>query len=181
MAWEARIVRWARLVALVGLAGLLIQATGTTADVVLRYFANQPITGLHDVSELAIAIVLAATFPVVVAQRQNITITFLGAGLGPAAARWLDLFGSIMLLAFLVLIGWQVAVYTGELMETGRTTWILEIEVTPYWIVTTAIIWLCVPVQLITIAVDAARALTGTPRPPVGGLMASASDQGAER
>ncbi len=180
MAWEVRIVRWARLVALVGLVGLLIQATGTTADVVLRYFANQPITGLHDVSELAIAIVLAATFPVVVAQRQNITITFLGAGLGARAARWLDLFGSILLLVFLVLIGWQVAVYTGELMETGRTTWILEIEVTPYWIVTTAIIWLCVPVQLITIAVDAGRALTGMPRPPAGGLMASASDDEAK-
>ena len=36
LAWQGRIVRWARLVALIGLAGLLIQATGTTADVALR-------------------------------------------------------------------------------------------------------------------------------------------------
>jgi TRAP-type C4-dicarboxylate transport system permease small subunit len=163
VALEARIVRWTRAIALFGLAALLVVSGATMLDVALRWLLNRPIKGLIDITELAVAIVLAACLPVVVAQRQNITIRFLGRGLGPRATRWLDAFGSAVLFVFVTLIAWQLAVYTVELAQSNRTTWLLRIPVTPYWAVATAICALCVPVQAVATVADVARAIVGAP------------------
>lgn len=163
VALEARLVRWARMIALAGFAGLLVVAGATMLDVVLRWLFNRPIKGLIDVTELAVVVVLAACFPVVIAQRGNITIRFLGAAAGPRVARWLDAFGSLALLAFVALVSWQLVAYTAELAASGRTTWLLRLPVTPSWAVATAIVALCVPVQAVAAAADVARALGRAP------------------
>ena len=105
----------------------------TTVDVLLRWLANLPIKGLSDVVSLAVAIVIATSFPIVIAQRQNITIRFLGDVIGPRTALWFDAFGSAALLVFITLVGWQIAVYAGELIESGRTTWQLRLPSGPFW------------------------------------------------
>jgi TRAP-type C4-dicarboxylate transport system permease small subunit len=173
---EARIVRWTRMVAFAGLAGLLVVSGATMIDVGLRWLANRPIKGLIDITELAVAIVLAACFPLVVAQRQNIAIRFLGRGLGTGATRWLDAFGSALLFVFVALIAWQLVVYTVELAESHRTTWLLRIPVTPYWAIAAAIVALCVPVQAVAAAADIARAITGAPPAREG----APADEGGE-
>jgi hypothetical protein len=116
---ENRIIRATRAIAIVGFVGLLVVALLTMLDVALRWVANAPIKGLNDISGLAIAIVIASCLPLVVAQRQNISIRFLGDALGPSAARWLDAFGSGALLAFVALIGWQLAMHTAGMAESG--------------------------------------------------------------
>jgi TRAP-type transport system small permease protein len=163
LALEARIVRWTRLIALVGALGLLVQSLATLADVGLRWIANAPITGLNDVVGLAVVIVLAACLPIVVAQRQNIAIRFLARAVGPRIARWLDAAGSLAMLAFVSAIGWQMVAYVGELAASGRTTWLLRIPVTPWWAIATAIVLVCIPVQLVAFVADLGRAITGAP------------------
>jgi hypothetical protein len=89
---ERRIIRATRALAIVGFVVLLVASLTTMLDVALRWVANAPIKGLSDFEALAVAIVIASCLPLVVAQRQNISIRFLGDALGPAASRWLDAF-----------------------------------------------------------------------------------------
>jgi TRAP-type C4-dicarboxylate transport system permease small subunit len=160
---ESRIIRATRALAIVGFCALLVISLATMADVALRWLANAPIKGLTDIQGLAVAIVIASCLPLVVAQRQNISIRFLGEALGPAASRWLDAFGSLALLAFVGFIAWQLALYTAGMAESGRTTWHLRIPVTPCWSVATLLVALCVPAQAIAFVADVVRAITGTP------------------
>lgn len=161
---ESRIIRGTRAIAIVGFVGLLVVALLTMLDVGLRWIASAPIKGLNDINGLAVAIVIASCLPLVVAQRQNISIRFLGDAAGPGAARWLDAFGSGALLAFVALIGWQLAMHTAGMAESGRTTWHLRIPVTPYWSIATGVVLLCVPAQAIAFVADVVRAATGAPR-----------------
>jgi TRAP-type C4-dicarboxylate transport system permease small subunit len=161
---ESRIIRWTRAIAVLGFVALLAVALMTMLDVGLRWLANAPIKGLHDINGLAVAIVIAACFPLVVAERRNISIRFLGEALGPGAHRWLEALGSAALLGFVALIGWQLAAYTAGLAEAGRTTWHLRIPVTPYWAVAAGVVLLCIPAQAIAFIADVARAIRGVPR-----------------
>jgi TRAP-type C4-dicarboxylate transport system permease small subunit len=161
---EERIGRWTRAIAVAGFVGLLLVAVATTADVLLRWIANAPIKGLNDINGLVVAIVVASCLPLVIAERQNISIRFLGDALGVAPSRWLDALGSAALLAFVALVGWQLVLHTAGMAESGRTTWHLRIPVTPWWSIATAIVLLCIPAQAIAFAADVARALEGKDR-----------------
>lgn len=161
---ERRVITLTRALALCGFVGLMVMSLSTTLDVLLRWLANAPIKGLPDIVSLAVAVVIATSFPIVVAQRQNITIRFLGDWIGPRTALWFDVFGSAALLVFIALVGWQLSVYAGELLESGRLSWQLRIEVGPYWAVAAGIVVLCVPIQVVMCVADIGRALTGTPR-----------------
>lgn len=164
---EARIAVWSRNIALLGVLALLVVSGSTLLDVLLRWVANSPITGLNDINGLAVPVVVAACFPLVVAMRHNISIRLLGEAIGPATTRWLDVFGAALLLVFVILVGWQLVLYTLELYRSNRTTWQLLVPVTPTWAVATAIVLLCVPIQLAAFATDLARALSGaSPRSP---------------
>lgn len=160
---EERISGWTRAIAVAGFVVLLAVAALTMVDVLLRWIANAPIKGLNDINGLAIAIVIASCFPLVVAERQNIVIRFLGDALGARPGRWLEALGSAALLAFVALIGWQLVLYTAGLAEAGRTTWHLRLPLTPCWSVATAVVLLCIPAQAIALVADVVRAVTGAP------------------
>ena len=160
---ESRIIRATRALAVLGFVVLLLVSLTTMADVGLRWIASSPIKGLTDIQGLAVAIVIGSCLPLVVAQRQNISIRFLGDALGPAASRWLDAFGSAALLAFVALVAWQLALYTAGMAESGRTTWHLRIPVTPYWTAASLLVALCIPAQAIALVADIGRAITGAP------------------
>jgi TRAP-type C4-dicarboxylate transport system permease small subunit len=162
---EGRMRGWCRMVAIVGLGGLLVVSVTTMLDVLLRWIANAPIRGLNDINGLAVAVVIATCFPLVVAERQNISIRFLGAAVGARGSLWLDALGSAALLAFVAAMGWQLALHTADLAESGRTTWDLRLSVTPAWVVATAVVLLCIPIQAIAFVADLARAIAGAPRP----------------
>ena len=161
---EERIGRWTRAIAVAGFVCLLLVALGTTVDVLLRWIANAPIKGLNDINGLVVAIVIASCLPLVIAERQNISIRFLGDALGAKPSRWLQALGSAALLAFVALVGWQLVLHTLGMAESGRTTWHLRIPVTPWWSIATAIVLLCIPAQAIAFAADVARAIEGKNR-----------------
>ena len=138
-----------RLIALAGLAALLIIAIATLADVGARWLADAPIAGVYDLSTLFIA------------SRQNIKVTFLADRLPRRAQLACDLFAEIMTLVFFTLLAWQLVVYTRELIDSGETSFILEVGIAPWWVAATALFMLCVPVQLVVVATALRDLATG--------------------
>lgn len=170
---EAWVTRSTRFLASIGFLGLLLICMAVTIDILLRKFANAPIRGLGDFQELIGVVAVASCFPLVLAERGCISFRFLGTSLGERTALWFDAFGSALLLLFVALIGWQLVLYTGELMQSGRTTPHLNLPVAPCWMLATALALLCIPVQLAALVQDVARAVTNTSPVSLEGQIAS--------
>ena len=157
-AWLDRLTR---RVAFIGLIGLLLVAIATMVDVLLRFLFNSPIEGYEDVTQLLFAIIVAACFPAGLLQGRNITIRFLGKALGPRAELWLEALGAAVTFVFFVLVTWQIAVFAADEMANDRYTQTLELRTGPWWWLITAIIVMCVPVQMMVALVATVRAVTG--------------------
>ena len=159
-------VRATRLLALVGLAALLVIAIATLVDVGARWIFASPIAGVYDLSTLFIAVAMAACFPAALAERRSIRIQFV-AGLMPKRLRlFFDVVADAMTLSFFALLGWQLVVYTGELARDGETSFILQVPVAPWWVATTLLFLLCVPVQLLVLAVSIRNFVLGIEEQP---------------
>jgi len=150
-----------RWLALVGLVGLVAVALVTVTDVLLRWLFNMPVDGVGEVSRLVVAVSIASFFPLALAERHNIAIQFLGAALGPRARLWLDMIADVVTSFFFLVLGWQFVLYTLEISESGETTWILGWSVTPWWVVTTVFMLICIPVQLVMLVRQARIAARG--------------------
>jgi TRAP-type transport system small permease protein len=150
-----------RWLALVGLVGLVAVALVTITDVLLRWLFNLPVDGVGEVSRLVVAVSIASFFPIALVERNNISIQFLGAALGPRARLWLDTIADVVTSFFFLVLGWQFVLYTLEISESGETTWILGWPVTPWWVVTTVFMLFCIPVQLLMLVRQARTAAQG--------------------
>jgi TRAP-type transport system small permease protein len=162
---QVLIGKWTRALASVGFVALLLLAVLTTVDVLMRWFAGATIRGLMDINQLVFIIGVASCLPLVVAEKGNISIRFLGESIHPRVAAWLDVFAAAALLLFVALIGWELVMYVIELFQSGRTTWQLRIQVAPYWTVATVLVLLCIPVQLTAFLIDLLHAITGVAPP----------------
>jgi TRAP-type transport system small permease protein len=140
-----------RVLSLLGILGFVILALGTVSDVMLRWLFSAPIDGFAEVSRLAVAIMTATFLPAALIERYHINIEFLGASLGPAMHKTLNVFAAIVTFGFFTVVGWEFIGYTQELAEAGEATWIIGIKVAPYWWVVTAFVMLCIPAQFIVI------------------------------
>lgn len=147
--WEGRSAAISRAIAVLGLLGLIAVTLVTIIDVLLRWLLSAPIEGLNEVLHLLYAIILASFFPTALIDKSHLSIRFLGAWLGPKISHWLDTFGAFMTTVFFVVVGWQFIVLTQEFFANHESTWVLAWPVAPWWGVTTALLLLCIPVQLI--------------------------------
>lgn len=148
---QQRSREYSETVAILGLIGLIAVTLLTIGDVLLRWLFLAPIDGLHEVTRLLYAIIMASFFPIALANRNHISIRFLGKWLGPGISAKLDAFGDMVTFIFFVLVGWQFIVFTGELMENNEITWILAWPVAPWWGLATMLLLLCIPVQFIVL------------------------------
>ena len=144
--------------ALIGLLGLVALAGITIADVMMRWLFASPIDGVSDIYRLLIAVVVASFFPASFAERGHISIHFLSAVLPRAGRRGLTVLAALVTLGFTIVLGWQFILYCLEVYAAGETTWLLGLSVTPWWIIATALLLLCIPIQLIVVLSEA----TGT-------------------
>jgi TRAP-type C4-dicarboxylate transport system permease small subunit len=148
--FERATTRVTRAIALIGLTGLLLLASATVLDVLLRWIFNRPIVGLNDTHSLFTALVISSCFPLCIYKGGNITIRFMGSILGKRAKNILDVFGSLLTLIIFALMGWQLWRYADQLAQDGATTWILDWPISPWWRIVTVIIMVCVPVTIMT-------------------------------
>ncbi len=157
-AWPDRLTR---RVAFFGLLGLLSVSFAIMADVLLRWLFLAPIMGFEEVASLLYAVVVSTCFPAGLIQGHNITIRFLGKGLGPRSELWLETFGAILTLIFFVMIAWQMVDVAYDEMIHGRTTLTIHMSTAPWWWVVAAVMAICVPVQLMVATITFLRAATG--------------------
>ena len=138
--------------AVLGLICLLSISAGILSDAFSRTIFNAPILGLNDLLEILAPVIVASCFPVTLATMQNISIRFLGRWLKPRAEQLVELFGQSVALLVMAGIVWEVGRYTGTLIEHEQTTWLLRIPVWPSWVVSTALLAFCLPVQGLVVA-----------------------------
>lgn len=150
-----------RLSAFAGVIGLLVLALLTVVDVLLRWLFNTPVEGVDDITQLALAVAIASTLPTGLLHGHDVTIRFLGKGLGNRATYWLDAFGAALTLIFFVLLTWQFGVLTLDHLRSNNTTMIAEFITWPWWMVAGLFATLGTAVQSVVMAGEFRRALRG--------------------
>ncbi len=147
--------RWfSNWLAMLGLIGLVVLALITIASVMMRWLFSHPLEWVEDIYRLLIAVVIASFFPSAYAQRGHIAIHFLSLILSEGGRKALAVFAAFITFLFTCVLGWQLIKYTQEVWETGETTWLLGINVTPWWVVATGLLLISIPVQLIVVLSD---------------------------
>ncbi len=141
-----------RYSAVLGLVCLLSMSAAILADALTRTIFNTPIYGLSDLLEVLTPVIVASCFPVTLAKMENISIRFLGRWLKPRAGQLVELFGQFAALVVMAGVVWEVGRYTWKLVEHDQFTWLLQIPIWPSWIISTALLAFCLPVQALVVA-----------------------------
>jgi len=162
---ESKVIHWTRVVSLIGLVGLLILAAMTVGGVLLRWLLDFPILGIPDVSTLVITVAIASCFPLVFAERRNITVRLVGNLLGPRISMMLEAFGYLVSIGIFCLMVWQLWIFTGEVAASNETTVVVRLPIAPWYRVATLLVALCVPVQAIIFYGQLKSALLGKGMP----------------
>jgi len=149
---ETRCVAASRVIAILAIGGMLALALLTVADIALRYFLNAPIPGLFEAAQLLMAVIVVATLPVGIMERNHVTIDIFEAPLGPRWAKLGEAIGALLLLAFMAVLAWRFGLYAERLMRRGDATLIFGLPVAPFWWGVTAIIAACAMLQLVALA-----------------------------
>jgi len=153
---DAATIRFARFVAVVGLAALLVLSAIILANAFMRWVFSEPIDGVRDWVKLVVAIAVGACLPSALAKRQNVTIRYLGGYLGRRVGSrvetLLDLFGALVVLTAFGAMTWLLQVYTTELREAGETTENIGMLVWPWWQGVCVLFMLSTLVQALVVA-----------------------------
>ncbi len=158
---ERVITRFSRVIALIGLIGMLTLAVATVCDVFARWLFSAPITGVRDLSKLFIAVIIASCFALGIAERSNITIRFVGSALRPRGRYSLEAFGNLVTMLVFAVIAWGSWAYTNELAIDGERTLVLGWSFSPWWRIVSVLFGICVPVQLFIFLQSLGCAITG--------------------
>ncbi len=154
--------RWTHRIALIGAVGIMVLAGAVVVDVFMRVAFNSPILGVDDLSKIILAVIVSSFFPVCLVGGHFVTIRFLGKALGTRSAAWLEVLGGTGTFFIVVLLAWQFFRFTlYDITLTGLETDVLEFPLAPWWWVVTAIIFACVPIQLLVLIDALLRALSG--------------------
>src|SRR6185437_14721581 len=148
-----------RPVASIGVAGMLLGAAATVLDVLLRWFFNSPLPALNVVIAMLFAVAITATLPAGLANKVNLRIDLLTRFMTRRLGLWLDAIGGLFLLAFFVVLTWQIDIYGNQLAAQGRATVMLGLPEAPFVYGMTALLAIACLVQLIVMANQFAQAI----------------------
>ena len=146
-----RLSSYLRLVACIGFTGLVIMSMLTMVDGVSRWLGLPRMPGFTDISEVVYAIVISSCFPALLLRDQNVVIRFLGKAVGGRTNYLLELFGNILTLLFFAILVWQFYFLTLDLQANNRVSPTLEFPIAPWWCITSFIMTITVPVQIVVV------------------------------
>lgn len=146
-----RLSGYLRLVACIGFTGLVILSMLTMVDGVSRWLALPRLPGFHDISEVVYAIVITSCFPSLLLRDQNVTIRFFGKAVGGRTHYWLEVIGNLLTLVFFSILVWQFYLLTLDLQANNRVSPTLEFPIAPWWWITSIIMTITVPVQVLVV------------------------------
>ena len=149
---ETRCIAASRLIAILAVGGMLALALLTVADIALRAAFSAPIPGLFEVSQLLMAVIVVATLPVGIMERNHITIDLFEGMLGPRWTKTGEAIGAVLMVAFMAVLAWRFGLYAERLAIRGDTTTIVGVPIAPFWWAVTGILWACAALQLVALA-----------------------------
>ena len=158
-----RLDRITQTAALIGFAGLVAVAFLIFYDGTARYLNAPRIHGFRDYGEVVYPVVIASCFPAGLLRQTNVTVRVLGKLLSSRANAASEAFAATVVLVFFAILAWQFLTMTAQFGEAGRTTRTIAIPLQPWWVITTAIMAACVPVQAYVAWAWARAALSGAP------------------
>ena len=151
---EKLCVAFTRPIAFIGVLGMLIVASATVVDVLMRWLASTAITALNEITALVFAVAVAACIPAGLASGVNLRIDLLARWLTGRVAAWLDALGALLLLLFFCILAWRIGIFAGNLMDQGRTTVILGWPQAPFMYAVSVLLGIGALVQAV-VAVNA--------------------------
>ncbi len=165
------LVRWiSRGLAMVGLVTLLLLASATIVDGLLRWAINQPIDAVRDLGSVIVAASMSCCLPLVLASRANITVRFISTFVGGRGSRIANMVAACLVVVVLGGMSYEFYLFAGESFSVGETTPLLGIPAAPFWYWVDAMMVIAAIVQITTAIEEAAGFFTsGPPVPPHGG------------
>ena len=146
-ALDELIKRGARIIALIGFAGMLLLSVVIVLEVGSRTLLNFPVLGVFDFTYLGMGISIASCLPLVFIERRNISVRIIGKFTNPRVNAFFDGFGNLVALFIYSLMVWQLWLYVKDLAAVKETTIIAQIPVTPWIAFMILLLALCIPVQ----------------------------------
>lgn len=131
------ICRW---LAALGLTALIAISALTVVDAVLRRYFGGNIHGLSDAVEWCMIVGISACFPAMIWGRHAITVRVVGKISHWRVHEGLELLGHLLLFATLVVISWQLSLYTYDIWLFGDVSMLLLWPKWPVWLVG-SVIW----------------------------------------
>jgi TRAP-type C4-dicarboxylate transport system permease small subunit len=117
--------------AAVGALVLLAMAAMTTVSVIGRAFFAHPILGDVELVQLGGAVVVASFLPYTQVRRANIIVDFFTSSASPRTQQRLDLAGTLLYTAVLLLVLWRVAVGGLDIHAAGERSMLMDL---PLWV-----------------------------------------------
>jgi TRAP-type C4-dicarboxylate transport system permease small subunit len=137
----------ANSLAVAGMTILLVLATFTLFDGLLRSLANYPLDIVREIGDLVAAVCSACCLPIALLHKNNITLRIFEKILPPAPARAVEAFADILVTIVMVGMAWQFFSFSVKTMQANDITWMLNVPKAPFWFVVDAILWVAVVVQ----------------------------------
>lgn len=133
---------------------LLIIGLTITLDVILRRTIAMPIKGLFELTELALAAVMALAFADANYRRTHVTMELVGGMTGRTMG--LRFLASVLTVCVFGLYTFFLFIFGTEKGEFGESTLVLQLPLKPFWYVTTALIAVSSIVQIVVCLEEAA-------------------------
>ncbi|MEM1432020.1 MAG: TRAP transporter small permease [Pseudomonadota bacterium] len=121
-----RLLAYAGGLVLAGLAALVIY------EIFMRYFFGRPFRGGFEMTELAMAVIVACGLPYTAIRNGHVSVDILSRWLDRPAFRWLNFAVYASGAAMLALLSWQAFDYASSGMEYGDITNMMRIPKYPF-------------------------------------------------
>ena len=148
-----------RVVAIACVCGMLFVAAITMVDVLLRWFANEPIPAINEIVQMTFSVAISACIPAGMIQRVNLKIDLVARYFSPALRAWLEVLGSACLWLFYGVLAWRIGIYAETLASEGRTTVILGLPQAPFMYCVSLLLAFGTLVQTLIIINETRRAI----------------------
>ena len=147
-----------RVVAIACVSGMLFVAAITMVDVLLRWFANEPIPAINEIVQMTFSVAISACIPAGMIQRVNLKIDLVARFFSRPLHAWLEVLGSACLWLFYGVLAWRIFIYADTLASEGRTTVILGLPQAPFMYCVSVLLAFGTLVQTLIIINEARRA-----------------------
>ena len=155
--WYGLLVKTTRLMALIGLIGLLSLALLTVGEVLSRSFFEHAMPGVADVSSLIVGVAMASCFGIVAVAQGHIKVSIMK--VRRRTTSFLNACGNLMGVGLFTVYTWQMWCYGEYLGKYGEVTTVVSWPREPWMKACAVLLAFCVPAHLILTVKDVTEAV----------------------